>query len=147
MSCLGVFVHHVCAIPEKDRRECLTLWSWSYRQLSASVWVLGIEPVSSARAACLSSHGSLSYEKLLMTGLKLMILLSEPQGLGFWVWSHLTCPSPVALSTISCLVRDLLTLMLMKKPCHSIKLPPKIYIGTNNLLCLSNFIRASLDNG
>lgn len=31
----------------EDRKEHRIIWNWSYRQLSAAVWVFGIKPRSS----------------------------------------------------------------------------------------------------
>jgi hypothetical protein len=42
--------HHVCCLVRLEvRRGCWIRWSWRYRWLCASVWVLAIEPGSSAR--------------------------------------------------------------------------------------------------
>lgn len=39
------------AVPGKARRGQWIPWNWNYKQLSASVWVLGIKPRSLGRAA------------------------------------------------------------------------------------------------
>ena len=46
---MNACVHHVCAVPVETRRGRQVSWDWSYRWLR--VWVLGIEPRSSTRAA------------------------------------------------------------------------------------------------
>lgn len=38
-------------VPIESRRESQTIWSWSYRELWESMWVLGIEPRSSGKVA------------------------------------------------------------------------------------------------
>ena len=37
-------VYHVHAVAVTDRRRHQVPWDWGYRQLSAVIWVLGIEP-------------------------------------------------------------------------------------------------------
>lgn len=40
-----------CLVSRKAKRECQLLWNWSYKQLGASMFVLGIQSGSSGRAA------------------------------------------------------------------------------------------------
>ena len=44
-------VHRMCAVPMETRRGCQVLWNWSYRRLSATMRVLGIEPRSSRKSS------------------------------------------------------------------------------------------------
>lgn len=50
-SCMSVCVSHVCPVPVETSRGFWVSWSWSYRQLWVSMWVLGFEPRASGRAA------------------------------------------------------------------------------------------------
>ena len=54
------FVHYMCSMPDEARRGLCILWNWSYRQLLAAMWVLGIEPGSSGRAASAPNTGASS---------------------------------------------------------------------------------------
>lgn len=53
---MGVFpacvpAHHVCVLHLWRSEECWVFWNWGYRQWWAIVmWMLGIQPGSSARA-------------------------------------------------------------------------------------------------
>ena len=38
----------VCAVPKETRRGCWISWSWSYRWLLATIWMLAIESMDSA---------------------------------------------------------------------------------------------------
>jgi hypothetical protein len=38
-----VSVHHVCSVPAGVRRGCRIPWKSSYRQILATLWVLGFE--------------------------------------------------------------------------------------------------------
>lgn len=49
---MNACVHHVCAVPVETRRGRQVSWDWSYRWLR--VWVLGIEPRSSAKTSALA---------------------------------------------------------------------------------------------
>ena len=48
-----------CNVSEVKRRFWPS-WNWGYRYLSATMWVLGIEPVSSGRAVSLFNHSAVS---------------------------------------------------------------------------------------
>jgi len=39
---------------------CQNPWDWSYRQLGAALWVLGIEPWSSGRTTSAPNHQTIS---------------------------------------------------------------------------------------
>lgn len=60
--CMTVFLHApICAppvylVPAEARRRLLDPWNWSHQQLCATMWVLGTEPVSYARAASTVNH-------------------------------------------------------------------------------------------
>lgn len=45
----------MCLKPTGPRRECQVLWKWSYIRLY-TMWVLGIEPDFSGRAAGAPNH-------------------------------------------------------------------------------------------
>lgn len=45
-----ICVSHACHILAEARRRCQIPWDCSYRQLLATIWVLGIEPRFSGRA-------------------------------------------------------------------------------------------------
>lgn len=49
-----VYVQHVCLVFAQVRRKCQILWSWSYKQLLASVLVLGLKPGPSAKTSTLT---------------------------------------------------------------------------------------------
>lgn len=49
-ACMSVY--HVCTVPKETRRGHQIPWDWSYRRLLAIMWVRGIRPESSGRAAC-----------------------------------------------------------------------------------------------
>lgn len=49
-------VHHMCTVPDEARRESQISHSWSCRFLWTAIWVLGIKPRSSPRAASVLSH-------------------------------------------------------------------------------------------
>lgn len=48
--------HHMCLVPTEARKGSQISCYWSYRQLSAAIWVLGIEPKSSRRGASALKH-------------------------------------------------------------------------------------------
>ena len=48
--CLIVRLHAICVVSEKARRGCWIPWDWSYRW-QVVIWMLGIRPRSSGRAA------------------------------------------------------------------------------------------------
>lgn len=53
-TCMSM--HHLCAMSKEARRGHQIPWSWSCRWLSATMWVLGIESLSSLQPqACLSN--------------------------------------------------------------------------------------------
>lgn len=52
--CMHVCAPHVCLVLAQVRRKCQTLWNWSYKQLLASVSVLGLKPGSSAKTSTLN---------------------------------------------------------------------------------------------
>lgn len=47
----------VCLLITEARRGCCILWNWSYRQLSAAMWMLGM---SSGRGASALNCGAIS---------------------------------------------------------------------------------------
>ena len=49
----------------KEQKRALDPHIWSCRQLRATMWVLGIEPGSSARAASAVNHWSISPDPIL----------------------------------------------------------------------------------
>ena len=44
-------VPHICLVSLEVKRGCQVPWNWTYRQLCAAIWVLGMEARSSGRAA------------------------------------------------------------------------------------------------
>jgi hypothetical protein len=48
-------MYHMCAVPVEARRGHPIPWKWSSKHLWATMWVLGTEPQSSAKAACVPS--------------------------------------------------------------------------------------------
>lgn len=48
LICIGLFCLHVCLYKKP--------WSWSYRQVGATTWVLGLEPWCSGIANCTLNH-------------------------------------------------------------------------------------------
>lgn len=52
--CMYVCATHVCLVFAQVRRKCQILWNWSYKQLLASVLVLGLKPGSSAKTSTLN---------------------------------------------------------------------------------------------
>lgn len=66
-NCVLVFCLHVCLFTmcawylwREARKGCQILWNCSYRQLWASVWVLGAKSCSSARTASILNHWTIS---------------------------------------------------------------------------------------
>jgi hypothetical protein len=61
--CLRGYLSHIGAVPRKPVEGVTSSWTWSYRQLSAAMWALGlvvINPcehciVSAARLPCLET--------------------------------------------------------------------------------------------
>lgn len=51
-----VSVHHVHVVSMEARRSIVSFWNWSYRQLSATTWVLGLEPRSSGSKVSALKH-------------------------------------------------------------------------------------------
>lgn len=50
-----MYAHHVCEVHKKARTGHWLHWSWSYM-----IWVLGIEPESSGRAAGAPNHRAIA---------------------------------------------------------------------------------------
>ena len=85
--CMGVLpacvsVYHVHIVSIEARRGHLILWSWSSRLLWAAMWVLGIKPQSSGRAAsslscwAISPVPKISFLKYRIKNLQLHCLFS-----------------------------------------------------------------------
>lgn len=53
---MHMYVHHEHALHMKAGRLCWISWTWSYRWLSAAMWVLEMEPWSSGKVASALSH-------------------------------------------------------------------------------------------
>ena len=45
-----IYIPHAFLVPMEVRRGHLISWNWSYRQLWASMWLVGIKPCSCRRA-------------------------------------------------------------------------------------------------
>lgn len=55
-ACTYACTPHVCLVSKEVRRRHLSSQNWSYGSLHAAMWLLGIQPVSSARVASTLRH-------------------------------------------------------------------------------------------
>lgn len=58
--CMYICVQHTCIVYRGQKRASDSPQDWSYRQLCADMWVLGIEPEPSGRADRALTHLAIS---------------------------------------------------------------------------------------
>lgn len=98
-ACVHVCVPHGCLVLMESRRGHPIPWHWSYRQIWATMWILGLKPGSSRRAASI-------YSSLISPGLPACFLtpprttcIEVPLPIAAWALPHQSLTKTVPWKT------------------------------------------------